>query len=858
MTTDGPAATPTRQGLEHGWQICATPPGRFASPAELDAASSLGWTPIAAPTTVAAALRERGDWQLEGPARRFDAEDWWFRVSFGRAPDETALRLGFDGLGGVAEAWLNGAPLPLASPHNMFVRHECDIGALARPGSNDLVLRFASLDAWLARRRPRPRWRVPMLEQQQLRWSRNTLLGRTPGWSPPAAAVGPWRAVWIERGEGVRLVSRDLRVSVDDNGDGQLDLSCEVAGLGAGTAIELELEREGTVHRTLLQPVTGSAGVFHAGLRIPAVARWWPHTHGEPARYGARLLVRAERHRPAAGRAEPIVLSLPPIGFRTVQVDTTQDGFDVRINGERVFCRGACWSPLDVVSLQATPEAYAAAIAQVRAAGMNMLRVSGTMVYEPAAFFDACDAHGVMVWQDFMFANMDYPAEDTDFLASVEAEVRQQLAEWQGRPSLTVLCGNSEVEQQAAMWGAPRELWSPTLFHEILPRWVHERLPGLPYWPSSAHGGAFPHQPSAGTTSYYGVGAYLRPLADARRAAPRFATECLAFANVPEAAALARMPGGSGVRVHHPAWKARVPRDLGAGWDFDDVRDHYLASLYGVDVLKCRYADHERYLALSRVVTGEVMRASFDEWRRPGSACSGALVLLLRDLWAGAGWGLLDETGAPKACFYQLRRALQPVSLSISDEGNNGLVAHVLNEPAAALEASLVLQLFGPGDAPVAQVRRALQLPGRGAVSIALAELLDHFYDLSYAFRFGPAPVSVVHLALVALDGDLLGETFFLPEGPGPGAPRPLGLAASVERDAQGGLMLQLSTMRFAHSVFIELDGHTPEDNHFHLAPGSQRRIALHRLPSFDAGRVPRGQVGALNADQVLAIHGPA
>ena len=118
--------------------------------------------------------------------------------------------------------------------------------------------------------------------------------------------------------------------------------------------------------------------------------------------------------------------------------------------------------------------------------------------------------------------------------------------------------------------------------------------------------------------------------------------------------------------------------------------------------------------------------------------------------------------------------------------------------------------------------------------------------------------MSVVHLALVAHDGSLLGETFFLPEGPGPGAPRPLGLAASVERDAQGGLVLQLSTTRFAHSVFIELDGHTPEDNHFHLTPGGQRRIVLQRLPSFDTGRVPRGQVGALNADQVLAIHGPA
>lgn len=801
------------------------------------------WVAITGPDTVAAALRAIGQWSLDAPTQRFDADDWWFRAEF-EAPASAAptahRALAFGGLAGPCEVWLNGAALLQSS--NMHLHHTCDEPTLA-PTGNELLLRFASLDRWLAHKRPRPRWRAPMVEHQQLRWARTTLLGRTTGWSPPAAAVGPWRAVeWVER-ERVDVSRLRLRSGVDGT-SGMLAISVDLTAFDEASPVaqvDLVLARAGQTHRVELSRADATATGFAASLNVPDVALWWPHTHGEPALYEGQLLVRTANVR------EPVTVDLGRIGFRSLTLDTAHGDFALRVNGVAVFCRGACWTPLDVVSLKATPEACRTALEKVRDAGMNMLRVSGTMVYEDDAFFDACDALGILVWQDFMFANMDYPNDDAAFAASVRDEAAQQLERWQARPCLAVLCGNSEAEQQAAMWGAPREAWSQPLFDRDLAELAHAWCPDVPYWPSSAHGGAFPHQNNAGTTSYYGVGAYLRPLDDARRSGLRFATECLAFANVPPPATLARMPGGTALRVTHAGWKARAPRDLGAGWDFDDVRDHYLQRLYGVDALALRSTDHAHYLALSRAVGAEVMAAAFGEWRRAGSGCRGALVWFLRDLWAGAGWGLLDDVGAPKAAFHGCRRALAPIAAFISEEGTNGLDLHLVNDPGRALAARIEVALYRDDGLRVGHAEQTHTVAAHGALTLPLAQWFDHFIDLSRAYRFGPAEHALVVATVCDAGNAQVAQAFAFPDHLPARRERDIGLSARAERLADGSVDLTLTTRGFAQSVHFDVPGFIARDEYFHLAPGAARRVCLSPV-AVDTRGGGRGQVHALNS----------
>ena len=109
--------------------------------------------------------------------------------------------------------------------------------------------------------------------------------------------------------------------------------------------------------------------------------RWWPHSHGAQPRYAASINLSTNRgvH----------TLTFDALAFRTLSLDRTGNRFALLVNDVEIRCRGACWTPADVVSLGGDP-ATLATVEQARAAGMNMLRVGGTMIYESDAFYEAC------------------------------------------------------------------------------------------------------------------------------------------------------------------------------------------------------------------------------------------------------------------------------------------------------------------------------------------------------------------------------------------------------------------------------------------------------------------------------------
>ena len=849
----GAMSSVSRLTISAGWEAAVrfpTPGADAGSPAaSLEPPPDAEWLPATVPGTIASVLRAAGrpvDTDSESDSGLdLDEADWWFRTTFDAEPagpgEEVLIRIG--GIATLATVLLNGQPV--GSISSMYEELTVDVGRRLR-GRNDLLIAGAALGPELRRpRTPRARWRSRLVKDGALRWFRTTMLGRAPGFAPGPAPVGPWRPIELERRRGAAVDDVHLEARVDESGAGVLAVSTRIRGLDGGVvrgAIVRIHGPNGRVEAPLELPVDPGDESAIGRLTIPAVVRWWPHTHGEPARHAVSIVATTSTTR--------LEVEVGSVGFRTIEAgptghDVAVDGLDLRVNGRPVFARGAVWTPADPAVLTADEATLRAILERVRDAGMNMLRIPGIGVYESAAFHDLCDELGILVWQDLAFANLDYPFADAAFHAACIREVDALAAAIGWRPSLAVVCGSSEVAQQVAMLGLPADVGEVPFFGTDLPARLGRAGFDAIVVPSTPTGGLRPFQTNAGIAHYYGVGGYRRPLTDVRLADVRFAAECLAFSNIPDDDALGDLEPGPGMGAPGAAlpggsrWKAAVPRDNGSSWDFEDVRDHYLAELYGVDPDQLRQVDPAHYLELGRLVTGELMAELFGEWRRAGSRSGGGLVLWLRDQRPGAGWGVLDHRGMPKAAWHHLRRALAPVAVWITDEGLNGMRVHVANDRPMPLEARLRVAVYQDDEIVIDEASELLHLDAATTTERDVETMLGRFVDIGWVYRFGPAVRSLVVASLereLPADGpgqvaplEPLSQAFRFPLGR-PATARPaatIGLGGHVRFEPDGTAVATVGSTRYAHGVRLAVPGFTGADDAFGLEPGHSRQVRL-------------------------------
>eukprot|EP00755_Sulcionema_specki_P000373 Sspe_Gene.25377::Locus_10182_Transcript_1_1_Confidence_1.000_Length_2709::g.25377::m.25377/K01192/E3.2.1.25, MANBA, manB; beta-mannosidase len=369
---------------------------------------------------------------------RWIAHDNWTYSTVFPAPHTahgvkvTKGTLRFHGLDTVAVVRLNGETIVTSS--NMFVTYDVPV---TLKDSNHLVVAFESAVSYARRQSESypdpPQDGIPPACPPatyngicHANFVRKEPCSFGWDWGPAFATQGVWKKV--ELLSGLDDIIRDARVAVEEKGRGW---EVRVEGV------------EGVPVTTTLRGPTGDlittseGGVLQVG---EGVERWWPRGYGKATLHVVELAVEGK------------VVRSWRVGFRTVRLvqetiggDATKRTFYFEINGVAVFIKGANFIPVDAFQGRVTRGRLERLFQSFTEANYNALRVWGGGIYQDEAFYDLADIHGIVVWQEAMFACAMYPA-DTAFLQSVKEEITQQYHRISTHPCVIIWSANNENE----------------------------------------------------------------------------------------------------------------------------------------------------------------------------------------------------------------------------------------------------------------------------------------------------------------------------------------------------------------------------------------------------------------------------
>ncbi|WP_144392657.1 glycoside hydrolase family 2 protein [Pleionea sediminis] len=823
--------------LAEGWTLFKTRPAECVSPEDIES-HHIGKFTAQVPSTVAMHAMDAGE-DIWHPSYDFDDYDWWYCLNFADNEHKTFAKilLNFEGLATLTTVWLNGELI--LDSDNMYRGFEVDITQRIQ-SNNTLVILFHSKNNFLTQRHPRPRWKTKLVDNQNMRWLRATVLGHVDVWTPPIKAVGPWRPIHLVYKSDFDAVECSVRTYAKNN-KRYFELDGKVTSLDVDKKWTYRIELNGQSYPVNINECSGNSDIVSSYAEVEDCDLWWPHTHGKPTCYEYQLV--------ATSNEMDVLLKSEKIGFKSIRFDEQLN--QLLVNGEPIFCRGTCWTLSDYRSLNSSYDNLLNHLTLLKDAGVNMIRVGGTMIYESDDFYSICDFLGILVWQDFMFASMDYPFEDEVFYSNIIAEVNYQLQRLQFHPSISVFCGNTDVEAQAAMFGMPREIWTHAFYTDVLSKACGSSRKDAHYFPSSPTGGVMPFHLNEGVSHYWGTGAYMHTFPDSDAFSVRFCSEGMGLSHIPVQQTINQVVSKQTLFPYCNDWTKRIPRDLGAGWDFDDIREHYLREVFKVDPIFLKRSDVDRYIKLSKIVTGYVIAKTYESWRRHDSQCNGGLIWFNKDFWPCAGFGIIDSNDIPKPAYYLIAQSWQTQSVIITQDGLNGSYLTVINESSEMLECDLVIELFKELDVSVADTSVKISVASNQKIHFSLEALFDRFLDPSYSYRFGQPQFDIIVAKLMRntkLISDSVCFTHSINLSPAKGS----SLKAELVKKSETNLELSLYSEEFLQFVELDFKGFTPEDNYFHLPPGTEKVIVL-KLVNDKVNRV-KGNISAINLDSEISV----
>jgi len=472
-------------------------------------------------------------------------------------------------------------------------------------------------------------------------------------WHPRLIPSGIWDDTFLEIQPSARVtdISADYVLN-DELTRAEIDLTLSGRNLKGGKYSWILRDISG-------KDVLKAEGTFKSDeekvpLTFDKPELWWPHDHGSPYLYTSSFSLFDQS-------GKQIQDQRSKIGFRRVRLVMNEGGWiepvkfpktrsvppvQFEINGRKIFCKGTNWVPPDIFPGTITRERYARLIDLAIEANFNILRIWGGGIVNKEAFYELCDAKGILVWTEFPLAGNNYEGTPR-YLSVLEQESASIINRIKKHPSLALWCGGNELFNT----------WSRMTDQSLALRLLNSQCFRLD-----------PNTPFMNTSPVMGMGhGYYIFRNEATGEEVFQLMDRSKFTAYTEFG----MPGPASVDVlktiipSNELW----PPKAGTSWE-----SHHAFKAWEGNTWLCqdiiedyfgKSGSLEELVANGQLLQGEGYKCIYEESRRQKPYCSIAANWCFNEPWpTAANNSLISYPDIPKAGFYAVKNACRPVLAS--------------------------------------------------------------------------------------------------------------------------------------------------------------------------------------------------
>lgn len=758
---------------------------------------TLEWIPAQVPGTVHTDLLRQNI--IPDPYYRMNENDvqwienlqWIYRRTFSIDAvtlKEKRIELVAEGLDTYASILINGKTA--GESGNMFVDHRFDVKRYIHEGKNTIEIIFDS-PVMRSKALQKKHGTLQVALEPHRVYVRKAQYSFSWDWGPKLTTSGIWRPIYVEASSGPVLRNPFVKTIELKKKSATIELSVDIEHFVSPVSVTVKIEGEYFSEEIVKR---ANSSTIRLRMKIDHPNVWWPNGYGNHPLYTATFTLNSGN-----GEGSEVTTTF---GIRTIELlqekDAEGKSFIIKVNGEKIFCKGADWIPSDNFIPRIQDSTYERLLTMARDANMNMMRVWGGGIYEQEIFYNLCDRLGLLVWQDFMFACGEYP-QTSWFLKSVGDEAEKAVTRLRTHPSIAVWCGNNESEWLYCTENpgkTPDDMTGAVIFRKLLPDAVKKLDGTRPYWRSSPFGSGFPNEESNGNHHQWQVWSFWKDYKEYENSKARFVTEF-----------------GFQAPATLKTWEeATQPDDRHPQ---HPVIEHHNKQVEGQERLFRFQAAHYRlgkdfndFVYRGQLVQANALKTAVEHWRRRKFNTAGALFWQLNDCWPVSSWSVIDSGLRPKAGYFYAKRFFADVLVSMKRSGNK-------------------IEVWGTNDTleTVNCILDARILSFKGETHFALSEEIS--LKANSSSKIGEIPVhddrelkydryAVVRLA--SNNNTLSENRFFFSEPKHLHLPVPR-ITCTVSAKNGLGYQLHLRTDLFAKDVFVAIDGHDidVQDNYFDL-----------------------------------------